>query len=218
MGKAKGKIKIEWSTGFAYAIGLIVTDGCLSKTGRHIDFTSKDLDLVKTFLRSLNIESKISQKVGGYPGSTTAYRVQIGDVQFYRFLKSIGVVQKKSRILGAIDPIPEPFFPDFIRGLFDGDGHFYSYWDPRWKSSFMYYTVFNSASKKHLVWLQKTTRRLYGLKGHTTSARGDTLFSLKYAKKESNSLLKILYYQHDVPCLERKRLKVLEALTIVSTQ
>ena len=41
--KRLSRIKIEWSPEFAYAIGLIVTDGSLSKDGRHINFSSKDL-------------------------------------------------------------------------------------------------------------------------------------------------------------------------------
>ncbi len=43
------KINIQWSPELAYAIGLLVADGCLSKDGRHIDFTSKDLELVESF-------------------------------------------------------------------------------------------------------------------------------------------------------------------------
>lgn len=45
--KPKGKVKIEWNENFAYAIGLIVTDGSLSIDGRHINFTSKDLEQIQ---------------------------------------------------------------------------------------------------------------------------------------------------------------------------
>lgn len=40
--KPLSKIKIKWSPKFAYCIGLITSDGNLSKDGRHISFTSKD--------------------------------------------------------------------------------------------------------------------------------------------------------------------------------
>ena len=53
MAKPKGKVKIEWSPDFAYAIGLITTDGNLSPDGRHVNFTSKDLELIKNFHRGL---------------------------------------------------------------------------------------------------------------------------------------------------------------------
>ena len=53
--KPKGKVKIMWSPHFAYAIGLLVTDGNLSPSGRHIHFTSKDLELVKLFQKALGV-------------------------------------------------------------------------------------------------------------------------------------------------------------------
>lgn len=60
-----GKIKIEWTQNFAYAIGLITTDGNLSKDGCHIDFTSKDKELVETFRKCLGINNKIGLKSRG---------------------------------------------------------------------------------------------------------------------------------------------------------
>ena len=41
--KRLNRVKTEWSPEFAYAIGLLVTDGSLSKDGRHINFSSMDL-------------------------------------------------------------------------------------------------------------------------------------------------------------------------------
>ena len=216
MNSPRGKVKIEWSANFAYAIGLIATDGCLSKDGRHVDFTSKDYELVEKFLYALGVTSKISLKQSGFGGRLNYYRVQIGDVRFYTFLQSIGLTPRKSKTISTINAIPDTFFPDVLRGLLDGDGHFFSYWDPRWRSSFLYYVVFNSASRKHIQWIQRRINQLYGLTGHITSARNNSLFSLKYAKTESNSLIRILYYAKDVLCLERKRLKIFQALSIVS--
>ena len=60
--KPKGKVKIEWSPNFAYAIGLLATDGCLYNDGRHISFVSKDLELVEMFKKILGLEVKISAK------------------------------------------------------------------------------------------------------------------------------------------------------------
>lgn len=47
--KPQNKVKIKWSPEFAYAIGLLVTDGNLSPDGRHLNFTSKDRELAETF-------------------------------------------------------------------------------------------------------------------------------------------------------------------------
>ena len=123
--KPRGMVRIEWSPLLAYAIGLITTDGCLSKDGRHIDMTSKDLEQIKTFLECLGLKNKIGRKVSGST-NRYCYRVQFGDVLFYKFLLSIGLSPGKTKILKDVD-IPQKYFWDFMRGHFDGDGTFYSW-------------------------------------------------------------------------------------------
>ncbi|MBI2638058.1 LAGLIDADG family homing endonuclease [Candidatus Peregrinibacteria bacterium] len=208
--KPKSKVKIQWSPDFAYAIGLLTTDGCLSKDRRHIDFTSKDEEQILNFLRCLNINSKISTKKSGYKNGE-AYRVQLGDVNFYKFLLEIGLHPRKSRTLKDIK-IPEGFFFDFLRGHFDGDGTFYSYWDPRWKSSFMFYLVFISASYSHIIWIRKCIFRYLKIQGHITQDGRKKVYHLKYAKMDSIKLLQKLYPMNNFICLGRKYLKIKKAL------
>ncbi len=215
MAKPKQKIKIEWSENFAYAIGLIVTDGCLSKSGRHVEFTSKDLDQVENFLFALNIKSRITLKTRAKEKEKKYFRVQIGDVCFYRFLESIGLMQKKTLIMGQIT-IPREFFADFLRGHFDGDGYFYSYMDPRWKSSHMFYLVFTSASQDHLKWLNQMILDYYEIQGTISFSRRCGL--LKYSKKKAEKLILIFYKDPKSLCLTRKRLKVSAGLSILQAR
>src|SRR3989338_5658815 len=91
--------------------------------------------------------------------------VQLKNVLFYRFLTSVGLTPNKSKTIGPLK-IPGDFFFDFLRGVFDGDGSTYSYWDPRWKSSFMFYTEFASASPNFINWLREEIRLHVGLRGH----------------------------------------------------
>src|SRR3989344_2292778 len=113
--KPMGKVKCIWSAEFAYAIGLIVTDGCLSSDGRHISFVSKDKEQINNFMQCLNLKVKIGT-TAGYKNKKV-FRVQFGDVIFYRFLQNIGLSQAKSKILDRID-VPNKFFFDFLRGVF----------------------------------------------------------------------------------------------------
>jgi hypothetical protein len=207
MSKAQNKIKIQWSPDFAYIIGLITTDGNLSKDGRHLNFTSKDKELVLTFKRILKLSNAIGIKSRDKEKIKKYHVIQFGDVNFYKFLLSIGLMPNKSLKLAGII-IPEEYFFDFLRGLFDGDGSFYYYWDKRWKSSLMFYTAFISASKQHILWLRERIQKLLKLKGHITHAQGASIYQLKYAKKESRILLKSMYYSDAIPCLQRKRLKI----------
>lgn len=213
MGKPKGKVKIEWSPNFAYAIGLLVTDGNLSPDGRHINFTSKDIELIKNFQRGLGISGHIGIKARAKEHQKEYFVCQFGDVLFYRFLLSIGLMPRKSKRLNTID-VPDKYFFDFLRGHFDGDGTFYSYWDPRWRSSFMFYTVFLSASQQHIQWLQKKIDGFLGIKGHVNKAKKDSVYQLKYAKNDSWILLQRLYPPHSsVLYLKRKHLKIFSALS-----
>lgn len=213
--KPLNKVKIKWSPEFAYAIGLIVTDGNLSPDGRHIIFTSKDLELAVHFKKCLNLQNIIGKKSNGSQKEKKYFVVQFGDVNFYKFLVIIGLMPNKTKIIGSIK-IPKKYFFDFLRGNLDGDGSFYSYWDPRWKSSFMFYTTFVSASKNYIDWLRESIKRFLKIKGHITlDGRGST-YQLKYAKSESLKLLPKIYYDNIVICLSRKRLKIEKALKMES--
>lgn len=56
-------------------------------------------------------------------------------------------------------------------GLIVSDGCTYSYWDKRWKLSFMFYTGFASGSKVFLDWLHKQIKNKIGCKGYISTHR-----------------------------------------------
>lgn len=209
---AKRRINTAWSAELAYAIGLLATDGCLSPPGHLIDLTSVDREQLKNFNRCVRVDFLIAPK----KSSTTekALRVQFKNVLFYEFLLSVGLTPAKSKTLGPLK-IPGRYFFDFLRGSFDGDGCTYSYFDPRWRSSFMFYTSFASASPAHLSWLRKEIYRRVGVHGHITTNGRHITQQLKYAKADSLKLLRKMYYSRNVVCLSRKRLKIEKMLAIV---
>lgn len=209
--KPKQKVHIRWSPEFAYAIGLLTTDGNLSPDGRHINLTSKDRELVTIFRSCLGLSNRIGRKARGMNKEKKYYVLQFGDVNFYKFLLGIGLRPKKSRTLGNVT-VPDNYFFDFLRGHFDGDGTFYSYWDPRWRSSYMFYTVFISASETHIRWLRKKLHKLLHIRGHITKDGRKSTYQLKYAKTESLRLLPRLYYRTRGLSLSRKYLKISRCL------
>ncbi len=211
--RPEGQVIIKWSPNFAYAIGLLASDGCLSKDGRHITFVSKEKEQINNFLKCLKISTKIGKTFSGYEGAW-AYRVQFGDVLFYHYLQSIGLSPAKSKTIGALK-VPDEHFFDFLRGVFDGDGSTYSYWDKRWKSSFMFYLGFASASKIFTDWLRIKIKEFVGSYGHITKDGRGSTFQLKFAKRESLAVLKKMYYSKKVICLSRKHLKIQRMLAIV---
>src|SRR3989344_4125860 len=209
--RSLNKTTTNGSPEVAYAIGLLATDGCVSKDKRHIDFTSKDRELVDSFKKCLSLSVKVGKKRNGLKKDKKYYRVQFGDVNFYRWLLKIGLTTRKSKTLSALK-IPDKYFFDFLRGCFDGDGTIYSYWDSRWASSFMFYMVFCSGSKCFLEWIQEKTIELLSIKGNITV--GGSIFLLKYAKRESLILFEHLFYADNIPYLLRKYQKAKKIFNI----
>ena len=210
--RPQAKVSAEWSPDLAYAVGLLVTDGNLSSDGRHMDFTSKDKQLVETFRSCLGIDNKIGRKTSSYTGKNNYLRVQFGDVLFYRWLEGVGLKPNKSKTLGALK-VPDAYFFDFLRGCFDGDGSIYAYLDPRWHSSYMFYLTFVSASDPFLEWLGTTISRLTSIKGRLGES-GKGVSSLRFAKKGTRILFDRMFYSHGLPCLGRKFTKAHEIFRI----
>lgn len=211
--KPKKLINTEWSPNLAYAVGLLATDGCLAKGQSLIDLTSKDKEQLVNFNKSLGVNIKIGRK--NIRLKNEAWRVQIKNKLFYDFLVSVGLIPAKSLTIGKID-VPDEYFFDFLRGCFDGDGSFYSYWDPRWKSSFMFYLSFASASEKFILWLQSEIHRHLGIKGCITkSKKKNYWYQLKYAKSDSYKLISAIYADAKAIHLSRKKLKIDKALAII---
>lgn len=180
-----------------------------------INFTSKDEEQTKNFMQCLNIKNKVGMKSSGSQVEKKYFNLQVGDVLFCDFLNEIGIMPQKTKTIGEID-VPKEYFFDFLRGHHDGDGTFYSYWDPRWRSSYMFYTVFISASEQHILWLREQIFDRVGIKGHFTKNGKTPIYGIKYAKAESLKLLPRMYYNPEVVCLSRKRIKIEKALAVVN--
>jgi len=202
--------EIKWSPEIAYAVGLITADGCLSIDGRHVELTSKDIQLLETFKKCLKLKNKIGFKSSGFSKRKCPH-VQFGDIVLYKWLLGIGLTPHKSKTIGELK-IPDKYFFDFLRGYFDGDGSCYSYWDSRWASSFMFYVSFNSGSLHHLEWLRSKLKELLKINGHIKP--GTRSWQLNYAKKESKAIIPKMYYRKDLPHLKRKYKKIKSILDI----
>ena len=208
-------ISETWNANLAYAVGLIATDGCLSKDGLLIDLTSKDREQLENFSKCLEINFKIGIKNNNT--GNESLRIQFKNRIFYDFLLSVGLTPKKSLTMGSL-LIPNKYFFDFLRGCFDGDGCFYSYWDKRWRSSHMFYIEFVSASKKHVDWVREELQIKINVSGHIVQDGRKITYQLKYAKKEALEIIKNMYYNPNVVCLSRKKLKIEKALKIEEKQ
>lgn len=102
-----------------YLVGFIAADGSLSKDGRHVELSQKN----KHYLESLKEAFGFTANVRPCTGSG-CYKLQIGSVNLWNFLHSIGLTPNKSATIGALK-IPVDYEWSFLRGHFDGDGTLY---------------------------------------------------------------------------------------------
>ena len=216
----------KWSAELAYLIGLLATDGNLSKDGRHITMRSSDLQLLITFKKCLHLTNKIAQSKNNNLARKPSYRIQFGNVQLYRWLLTIGLFPNKTYTIGSLN-IPDIYFRDFVRGHLDGDGSIITYQDyyNTFKNPAYIYTrfwlVFISVSENHLEWLRDTINKITGIYGHIYRSKPRKpntvpMYRLKYAKNDSIKLLHWIYYKNNLPCLNRKRRISDKTLKIIS--
>ncbi len=125
---------------------------------------------------------------------------------FYDFLVSVGLTPTKSKSIPYLT-VPDEYYDSFLRGLFDGDGSCYAYYDTRWKSSFMFYTAFTSASPEFITYLSRTNMRLIGVTSGSVR-QGKRAQSLVYAKKDSHLIYSFLYRDNTNLFLTRKKSKL----------
>lgn len=200
--KPLAKVKKEWSPNFAYAIGLITTDGSLSSDGRHINFTSKDLELALLFKKALGLNNSIGKKARAHETEKKYYVIQFGDVVFYKYLVNIGLTPNKSKTVGSLK-IPDKYYFDFLRGCIDGDGNIRHFKHP--ESQYHQLRVrLTSASITFLEWVKKQNASR-GINGFLTKAI--RAYNLEYAIEDSIKLLNAVYYQGFQLALKRKLIK-----------
>lgn len=201
------KVKIKWSPNFAYAIGLITTDGNLSTDGRHLSLTSKDKILIKTFKRCLNIKNKIGRKGRGGSKEKKYFLVQFGDINFYDFLLTLGLMPAKSKSIDSLD-IPNKFFRDFFRGCIDGDGSMDIHAHPESQWPQLRIRLY-SASLNFVTWVKSRLDKELKLQGGWIEKyKGCGVYLLSYGKFDSITLLNYMYYAGVESYLNRKYLKI----------
>jgi len=185
---AQRNAPLAWSAEVAYAVGLVATDGNLSSDGRHMSFISKDLDLVETFRRSLELTTVV--RTLGTRAGNAVYRVHRSTCR------------------------PRRPLCRFLSWCIDGDGSVLVYTDryhSRKNDRYVYerlYVSLVSASLPFVDWVRTTVTRLAHVAGaiHESRRAGQRpIWKLRYAKAESIRLLRWMYYAPDVPCLDRKR-------------
>ena len=189
-----------------YLVGLIATDGCLYRDGRHVEITSKEHAFLNSIKCALKLKNKIGTKYNSF--KQCAYRIQIANKCFYDFLLSIGLMPNKSRIINKIK-VPQVYFRDFLRGVIDGDGSIKLWTHPK-NGKEQASLCITSASEAFMIWLKEYIYDLYRASGRIhKECTGNWL--LKYGKMAAREILMRSYYTGCLG-LDRKIAKAREVI------
>lgn len=203
MAKPSKFIDVTWTHEFAYAIGLLASDGNLSPDGRHINLTSQDKEITEHVRSIFAIDNKIGRKSRGGSNIKKYYVLQFGSKQFYAFLLSMGLTPAKSKTLRSVD-VPDNFFGDFMRGCIDGDGNISEATHPESRHIQLRLRI-ASASHEFLAWMLAEHRRIWHIKGGWIyNDKKKSVESLCFGKSDSIEILRRVYKYKSQYYLKRK--------------
>lgn len=188
-----------------YLVGLITSDGSLSKDGRHIDITSKEKSYLEVLKSEFNISVTLGEKTNG--DGAPSHRLQIGSKSFYDFLVTLGLTANKSKTIGALQ-VPDSWFNHFLRGVIDGDGCIRK-WKASESSKEQWNVKVTSGSEPFLIWLRDSISRLFDISGHVyfETYKASSGYILKISSRRDVMKVLTACYMNNGVALQRKRLK-----------
>ena len=188
----------------SWLLGLLMTDGCANEKEHFIKLSISDKDgaqLASQIVGFGNIR-EILPETREYSrekiqGKLSLWSYTACSIQLVGRLGALGLTPRKTKTL-AFPNISDIALPDFIRGLWDGDGSWF-------KSDNALIAHFGCASESFIHTLQAITSSITGSSAQVRSNRRKDFWQLSYGQKRAVTLARWLYYEPDLPCLERKR-------------
>ena len=135
----------KWMPLMTYVLGYFVADGCIAvrkdrkKSPYVFNITSADKKHLEKLRKAMSSNHAISAKSRGGSTKKSYYQLQISNQIIAKDLINLGILPRKTYNLDFIK-VPKRYFPDFVRGFFDGDGTVYIYTvnsTPQIKASFV---------------------------------------------------------------------------------
>lgn len=181
----------KWSPEMAYVLGLIATDGCVSRTGT-VSLCINDKDLlgkVKDVMGSAHTIKYYGHQEGLYSFNFSRQKLCAD-------LNRLGIFPNKSLNIRFPD-VPDAFLIDFVRGVFDGDG---SVFFEKRSSKLPLRASFISSSKDFIETLEAKLRAL-GMPKRTLyqhKTKNAVSYMIRYAHADSIRLFKLLYNKNAI--------------------
>jgi hypothetical protein len=188
----------KWSRNMAYILGFWYTDGYIDIKRNIFSITQHKKD--KYILQKMLVEMGSSYKLSKHMEDNLSFKITSREI--INDLTKLGGCERKSFVLDFPD-VPKEYLPDFIRGLWDGDGCITFQ-----KNERAYVSSFASASKKMIYKLLKILRfEIKDFRG--TISRNGRCYIMNVGVNDTRRLSVYLYKAVDEESLylERKREK-----------
>lgn len=181
----------------AYVLGYWYADGSIypSVRGSYINVTSVDRSTIYKIKKHLKSHHTIRREQFILSNRKTRFVLKIGNKSLYNSLIKLGIYPNKSLTV-RLPQIPDKFFPDFLRGYFDGDGCVYLYRTKGITQKLIIRklsVIFTSGSEAFLDDLLIELRRYLDLK-QSKIYKSHRSFQLQFATADS---VKIFYFMYN---------------------
>lgn len=165
-----------WNSKMAYVLGLIITDGHITKRDNTLVIVQKDKNLLIAIREIIGPTSILP--------SNGSWRLSYSSITMKQDLKNLGIENKYFSLV-EMSKISNIFLPHFIRGVLDGDGYIcFSRTEQKWISGFV------ASRKDFLIWL---TKKIPIKGGHIGLQSKANCYTLQLGKRDTISLGKFLY-------------------------
>lgn len=188
----------------AYILGLLASDGCVSKNTNHlrIDLSVMDEEILYKIKEVFDFEGAVGRYTNNSGHEYSQLRVCSPTMK--KDLAHYGIIPAKTYTLQPPLFLEEKYWIDYIRGYFDGDGCIFINYE---KYKYDWYIC--GAKKDVLEWMQSVLLNQYGIQTylHRTAEvlkNGDYFYSIHvYKKTDIIKLFNILYVPNSL-FLQRK--------------
>jgi len=179
----------NWSSEMAYVLGLVATDGSISRSGT-IALCVNDKDLLETVKKVMGSKHAIKY----YGHQEGLYSFTFSRQSLIEDLSRLGIFPNKSLAINFPD-VPDAFLIDFIRGVFDGDG---SVFFEKRSPDFPLRASFVSGSKNFIETLESRLRTLGMPKRsiYQQKTKNAISYMIRYAHEDSIKLFKLFYNEN----------------------
>lgn len=182
-----------------YILGAFITDGCAKRDNITCTLSSSDKDWLEDIQQYLCPTKAIYKDK-----KWNCYTIAFHNSEIYKFLTQNECIPAKSLIV-EMPNIPDKFWPDFLRGVIDGDGCVTI--SKRGEIS----CEIGTASKNFAEALQAKLK-IFGSKMYST--KKNVFFKIRLNGIYAYHFLKLIYYQGHKLSMKRKFIKMKEIILL----